>query len=291
MIAIRRRVNRVRDVTIISICYDSSAVLEPMLEAIPMNAPTIVVDNASNDTEQTRRIALSHRVTLVELPTNVGFGRACNLAAERAQTEFLLFLNPDCILGPGALAHLVTAAKRYPAAVAFNPAMRSSDGRDYFKRGSVLLARDRWHTRTAPSADKIVPVLSGAALFVRRAAFEEVGGFDPAIFLYHEDDDLSLRLARLGDLMFVRDAVVLHEGGASSPRTTSVAALKGWHMGRSRVYAARKHGLAFPFAWPLLQAVARTGAPETLFSARKRAKHIAFLRGIMSMRASSLRRP
>lgn len=257
-----------------------------MLGALPADVPTILVDNASNDIDMTRRIAHGHRATLLELPTNIGFGCACNLAAERAETEFLLFLNPDCVLEPDALSHLIAATAAYPDAVAFNPAMRSADGRDHFKRGSVLLARDRWYPRTAPRSDQVVPVLSGAALFVRRTAFEEVGGFDPAIFLYHEDDDLSLRLARLGDLMFVRAAVVRHEGGASSPRTPSVAALKAWHMGRSRVYAARKHGLAFPFVWPLLQAMVQAGAPETLFSARKRAKHMAFLRGVMSMRSN-----
>lgn len=272
------------NVDIISICYNSSAVVSRMLASLPVNASTILVDNASDDVDATRRIAAEYGSKLIELPTNVGFGSACNLAAQRGQTDFLLFLNPDCVLQPGTLACLIKAADAYPRAVAFNPAIQSATGEEQFKRGSVLLPRDRWLPRGAPSSDRVVPILSGAAMFVRRAAFDRVNGFDPAIFLYHEDDDLSLRLATLGDLMFVRDAVVRHDGGASSPRTPFVSSLKGWHMGRSRVYTARKHGLAFPFTWPLALALAQAGTPALLFSARKRAKNMAFLRGVMSMR-------
>lgn len=255
-----------------------------MLASVPTEASVILIDNASDDVGATRRIAAQYGSVLIELPENIGFGSACNLGARHAQAGLLLFLNPDCSLLPDTIARLVEAADTYPNAVAFNPAIQSVSGKDQFKRGSALLPRDKWLSRGAPSDDCLVPVLSGAALMVRRAAFREVDGFDPAIFLYHEDDDLSLRLTKLGDLMFVRGAVVRHKGGASSPRTPILAALKGWHMGRSRVYAARKHGLAFPFTWPLAQALVQASAPASIFSSRKRAKHIAFLRGVLSMR-------
>ncbi len=283
--------SRLRNVTIVSVCYNSSLVVRRLLKTVPIGVSTVLVDNASGDIAVTRQVAKTHGAELIELSDNIGFGRACNIAAKRVPTEFLLFLNPDCLLEPDALLHLLAAAAEYPNAVAFNPALQGANGRSYFKRGSVLLARNRWHARGAPRHDKSVPVLSGAALFVRRSAFEEVEGFDPAIFLYHEDDDLSLRLARLGDLMFIRNAVVRHDAGSSSPRTPSIAALKAWHMGRSRVYASRKHGLALPFARPLLQAMAQACAPDIVFSARKRAKQIAFLRGVLSMRPSRGRHP
>lgn len=257
-----------------------------MLASLPAEASTILIDNASDDVEATRLVAAQHGNLLVELPQNIGFGSACNLGAQRALTDLLLFLNPDCSLQRGTLTRLIEAADAYPEAVAFNPAIQDVHGTDQFKRGSALIPRDKWLPRGAPSEDCLVPVLSGAALLVRRAAFEKVDGFDPAIFLYHEDDDVSLRLAKLGDLMFVRGAVVVHEGGASSPRTPILAALKGWHMGRSRVYAARKHGVPFPFTWTLAQALIQAIAPVSLFSSRKRAKHVAFLRGVLSMRNS-----
>jgi GT2 family glycosyltransferase len=130
-----------------------------------------------------------------------------------------------------------------------------------------------------------LPVLSGAAFFVRRAAFEAVGGFDPAIFLYHEDDDLSLRLkAECGRLMFIAGAQVTHQGGGSSVRSPDVAALKAWHMGRSRVYAMRRHDRPLAFVQALTSAVWQLMSPLLLLSRRKRAKQVAFLRGVWSAR-------
>ena len=119
----------------------------------------------------------------------------------------------------------------------------------------------------------------------RKSALEAVGGFDPEIFLYHEDDDLSRRLrAERGPLMFIRAALVQHLGGRSSVRSPEVAALKAWHMGRSRVYAARKHGQKFAFGRALFQATAQLLSPAVLLSKRKRAKQWAFFRAVLASR-------
>ena len=142
--------------------------------------------------------------------------------------------------------------------------------------------RREWLPRGWPSADREVPVLSGAALFVRRADFEAVGGFDPQIFLYHEDDDLSLRLsAERGPLVFVRDALVRHQGGRSSARSPAVAALKARAGHGSRVYAARKHGLPLARSRVIGSALLQLASPLTWISPRKRAKQTAFLRGVL----------
>ena len=64
---------------------------------------------------------------------------------------------------------------------------------------------------------------------MKRTIFKKSGGFDPAIFLYHEDDDLSLRLSNeFGKLYFVHDALVMHMEGQSSERSPDIAALKAW---------------------------------------------------------------
>ncbi|MCB2135640.1 MAG: hypothetical protein KDE08_06800, partial [Rhodobacteraceae bacterium] len=102
-------------------------------------------------------------------------------------------------------------------------------------------------------------------------------------FLYHEDDDLACRLRTgCGPLMFVNAAKVQHLGGQSSARSPAVAALKAWHMGRSRVYAARKHGRAFAFGHAALQALLQLVSPVNLLSKRKRAKNWAFFKGVFA---------
>ncbi len=265
--------------TIISVCYNSTAVLPAMLSSVPAGVAVVLVDNASTDSAALAPLAESHAARLIRSPENRGFGVGCNLGAAEAKTEFLLFLNPDAQLLDGAIAALEAAMDRYPKASAMNPRITEADGSAYFKRRSVLLPRKDHMPRGWPDADCEVPVLSGAAMFIRRRDFEAVGGFDPKIFLYHEDDDLSLRLkAERGPLMFIRDAAVRHIGGSSTARSPESAAFKAWHMGRSRVYAGRKHGQPTG----LVSAALELLSPATLFSARYRAKKWAFFRGMIN---------
>jgi N-acetylglucosaminyl-diphospho-decaprenol L-rhamnosyltransferase len=273
-------------VTVVSVCYNSMAVLPAMLASVPLGGPVVIVDNSPDADPALATLCDAHGVRLVRNEENLGFGVACNIGATWAATEFLLFLNPDATLALGALDQLVAAMDQYPKASAMNPRIAETDGRPYFKRRSVLLPRRDWLPRGWPGADREVPVLSGAALFVRRTAFEAVGGFDPQIFLYHEDDDLSIRLRRdCGTLMFVHGALATHQGGSSSSRSPEVAAFKGWHMGRSRVYAMRKHGMSAAMPRAILSSVLQLASPVAMLSRRRRAKQWALLRGSLSRRA------
>ena len=270
-------------VTVVTVAHNSLAVLPGMLQSLPAGTACVIVDNASEDHDALADLARSHGARLIHNNDNRGFGTACNMGAAGATTEFLLFLNPDARLQDGALDALVAAADTYAHAVAFNPAITEASGKPYFKRGSVLLPRSQKLAPGWPDTDREVPVLTGAAFFVRRAAFEAAGGFDPEIFLYHEDDDLALRLRTAGGgLMFVRDARVMHDAGNSTVRSSRSAAFKAFHMGRSRVYAARKHHLPGAGRKALMSALLQLISPLTLLSGRKRAKQSAFLRGVLA---------
>jgi len=267
--------------TIVTVTYNTAAVLPAMLASVPHGTPVVVVDNASVD--ESAKIAGQNGAHVVALPENAGFGRACNAGAATATSEFLLFLNPDAVLGADCLAQLEKAADDYPDAVAFNPRISNSDGSPYFKRSSKLLPREKWMPRGWPGDDCEVAILSGAAFFCRASVFQAVNGFDEAIFLYHEDDDLALRLQKTsGPLRFVYNAHVHHAGGRASPRSPEIAALKSYHMAQSRVYAMKKHGRPLPFLSSLWTATRKLVSPEILLIARKRAQAIAFLKGVLS---------
>jgi GT2 family glycosyltransferase len=275
-------------VTVVTVSYNSGAVLPDMLSSIPQDVPVIVVDNASSDAATLDALCAANGATLIRNDRNHGFGVACNTGAALARTPFILFMNPDARLDPGALDAMLAAFRDHPEAVALNPAIRKPGGSVQFKRGSVLLPRSNWLPRGWPRALRPVPVLHGAVLMVRRAAFDAVGGFDPKIFLYHEDDDLSLRLARDGTLLFVPEAGASHAAGGSTVRSQETAALKAWHMGRSRVHAARKHNRPLAFSRALAQGVVQMLSPLNLVSSRKRAKALGFVRGVWSMRGGAM---
>lgn len=264
--------------TIVSVSFNSETVLPRMLAFVPKGVHVVIVDNASTSIAAIRQIAENHDAELVELPENKGFGVACNIGASKAETEFLLFLNPDVEIRPLALETLRDAAARYPAASAFNPRILNENGATSLKRRSNLLARAEWLPRGEVDTDCEVPVLAGSAIFVRKTDFDAVGGFDPLIFLYYEDDDLSLRLRReRGPLYFIASAEVMHTGGASSARSVEVARIKGYHLGRSRVYCSIKHNTPFGRTKAAIKALLSAISPLVLFSKRKRAKDWARL--------------
>lgn len=264
-------------VTVVSVCYKSDALIADMIASIPDKTPIILVDNGQSNSFAD--LPKGRNIGIVRLNENLGFGRGCNAGAEVVQTPWILFLNPDARLKQGALEALLEAVERHPSAVAFNPRIANADGSAYFKRRSWLLPRSRYMKKGWPDADSRVPILSGAAFFVSKQNFEKVGGFDPNIFLYHEDDDLSLRLAQLGSLMFIHNSLIVHAAGHSSGRSPQIARLKAFHMAKSRIYTGAKHKRPFPKTSTFVQALALLLSPTVLFSARRRAKAIGFFEG------------
>jgi len=267
------------DLTIITVCYNSSSILPDLLASVPENVAVILVNNSPGD-----RLDhfVSDRVRVIISDRNVGFGVACNLGASNVGTQYILFLNPDTRLQSGAIDALMQGAKNHPGASAFNPVLTDSDGKIRNKRRSILLPRGHRLSAQAVQCDGVVPVLTGAALMVRTDAFSHVGGFDSAIFLYHEDDDLSIRLETLGPLRIVEAAKVKHEGGHGSGDRIASASIKAFHMGQSRVYAMRKHNRPMPLLRSLGWATLQLLSPVTWISRRKRTKQIHFLRGVLS---------
>lgn len=271
-------------VTIVTVSFRSEAILPGLLDSAG-GAPVVIVDNGDPEGTATRALARGRDgVTVLPMERNLGFGTACNRGAAVAETEFLLFLNPDAELAPGALDALVEGAGRHPGAAGFNPTIVDAKGRVKLRKRSVLQPKSEALADPAEEGDIVLPVLQGSAIFVRKALFDRLGGFDEAIFLYHEDDDLSLRLAAEGPLLRITDARVTHRAGHGSARSPEIAALKARAMGESRVYAMKKHGVPHPWLRSMGRALAQCLSPEMLLSRRKRAKYLGLLKGAWAAR-------
>jgi GT2 family glycosyltransferase len=194
-----------------------------------------VVDNGSTDGSVGAAKAAAPWATLVEPGRNLGFGAAVNLAASRAASPWLAAANADVALEQGTLQRLLEAGAdervgcvaprlilpsgetqhsvhpfpTVPLALAFNL------GLPRFSRrvGDRLCLEGAWD----PERPREVPWAIGAFLLVRRAAFDEVGGFDERQWMYAEDLDLGWRLRARGWIVrYEPGARVLHESGASA---------------------------------------------------------------------------
>ncbi|MDE0005574.1 MAG: glycosyltransferase family 2 protein [Rhodospirillaceae bacterium] len=267
-------------ITVVTVAHNSASVLPSMLASVPEGVPVIVVDNGSRDSDSIASIAEQHGARLIRNEENVGFGRACNQGAALAKTPLILFLNPDAELVGDALDRLAEASRLYPDAGAFNPAIGHPNGAQFFRRSSPISRSRPKPPRGWPSSDRKVPVLSGSALLVSKRNFDAVGGFDPEIFLYCEDDDLCLRLeASCGPLMFIRNARVIHHlGGLETLR------LKGRSFGHSLVYASLKHKKPMAFERALIRAAGMAFSLSSITSKTHRIWAFSHLQGVLSAR-------
>ena len=273
--------------TIIIVAYHSAGLLPDCLAAIPPGCPVIVVDNASPDDSAEVALAARPDIHLIRAPRNLGFGRGANLGFAAATTEFALLLNADATLEPATVAGLIAAAARYPEAVLLAPEIIADDGRMQF--GHDLPHRRLNGRVVEPVGDACCWYVGGSAMFVRLAPVRSVGGFDPDIFLYYEDDDLCLRLRAAGHaLIHVAGVRVRHEGGASSAPSPRLDHWKAFHQGWSRLHLEARHrgrGAALFLAlreWPglALKATFRRGDARQVKWAGRAAGMRAWMAGV-----------
>jgi GT2 family glycosyltransferase len=225
---------------VVVVAYDSGAELPRTLALaraqLRPGDELVVVDNASRDDGAAVAAAAGARV--LRRAANDGFGAGCHAGAGATRAPLLLFLNPDARLAPGALDALRGAAVEQSRWGAWQALVVLPGGERVNTSGGVVhwlglawAGQCEAPIAAAPAAPVEVAFASGAALVVRRAAWDEVGGFDPAYFMYVEDVDLSLRLRLAGwDVGVVPAARVEHEYSFDK------GDYKWFHLERNRVW-------------------------------------------------------
>jgi len=257
-------------VRVVVVTYSPGASLGAFLTSLATatTAPydVVLADNGSVDGAP--EAAVGPGVRLLRTGGNLGYGRAANAGAAGAATDFLVVANPDVEWAPGSLDELLAAADRWPQAGCLGPAIRTPDGQLYpSARAFPSLGRGIGHalcgwwwpgnpwTRSY-RAEVGRPVegptgwLSGSCMLLRRSAFEQVGGFDPAYFMYAEDMDLCRRLGENGwSNVYVPSAVVTHAGGHATSRVAAKMVAehhRALYRYLSRQYAGPRYALLRP---------------------------------------------
>ena len=222
--------------------------------------PTVVVDNGSTDGGPALVRAEFPDVEVVVDPANRGYGAAANLGARRSATPYLFVLNSDTVVPPGALDRLSDYLDAHTRVGIAGPRLRSPDGtlepschpplgtlRSVLEKSRLGRALARlpgigtsWPLLNwAHDHARAVPWVTGAALAVRRTAFDAVGGFDEGYFMYAEEADLCWRLRRAGwEVHFAPVTDVIHRGAASTAPLRGAMALQ---KVRSAIRFYRRH--------------------------------------------------
>lgn len=286
--------------TAVVVVFDSATALPECLAALKREgARVLVVDNASTDGSP--EIAETNGARVIRNERNEGYGRANNIGVRAAETELVLIVNPDVILDPGAATALVDAAARYPEAGMLAPRLVEPDGRVFFQPRSLLAAylKNPSGVLRLPEGDCSAPFLSGACFLVRRDVFMKVGGFDEAIFLFYEDDDLCRRMTDAGySLIHVDGATARHGRGRSSAPQRGRIYKGRWHQAWSQAYVSRKYSLPNPAPVMAGMNLLKTLAACLTFNRRlieryggSAAGAFAFVRGRSALAREGLDRP
>jgi N-acetylglucosaminyl-diphospho-decaprenol L-rhamnosyltransferase len=221
-------------------------------------------------------VARTPQVRLVENPTNRGLSAAWNQGARTVYAPWVLFLNPDAEIHRGDLRTFVEAGDRRPDVGLLGPVIRNPDGTIY-ESGRVFpgvvqavghaflgpfrpdnrFTRAYRQTSWDRSTEREVDWVSGAAMLVRRSAFEQIGGFDEGFWLYGEELDLCTRLRVAGWKVLATPTLeILHVGGVSTGRSRRTHVMHSQSI--YRYYRKHRAGgwarATLPLAWATLRA-------------------------------------
>lgn len=243
----------------------------------------LVMDNASSDGSAEAIAREFPDIRLWAESDNHGFAKSNNLLSAQARGDYVLLLNPDTVVLDGAIDTLVAFADARPEAKIWG-------GRTLFGDRS-LNPTNCWHKmtlwnvfcrttgltaifKTSPlfnqeayggwdrASERQVDIVTGCFFLMKRALWNELGGFDLAYVMYGEEADLCLRAARLHGARprITPDAEIVHYGGASE----KVRADKMIRVLRAKVTLIDRHFPAWQrpigrglFAlWPLSRSIA-----------------------------------
>ncbi|MCC6729999.1 MAG: glycosyltransferase family 2 protein [Chthonomonadales bacterium] len=252
------------DLTIIIINWNTRDELRDSLASIRARphrhtVEVVVSDNASSDGSRAMLAEEFADVRLIVSPSNAGFGAGNNRAIPAARGRFVMFLNSDTIVTPGALDSLVEFADAHPDIGIVGPRLLNRDGSlqyscrhfpnlgtGFFRNTPLgrLFPRNRFNqdyllTDWDHATERDVDWVSGAALMIRREALDRLGGFDEGFFMYCEDVDLCYRAHEAGwRVVYQPNAVIYHIIGRS---TDKVPTRMTYHFHKSMYRFYQKH--------------------------------------------------
>lgn len=234
------------EVSIILINYNSSSYTLPcaasILEKTINNAfEIIIIDNNSSE-EDFKQLAIlkDERIKVFRSRTNLGFAGGNMLGVQLADrnSRYYFFLNNDCLLNNDACALLSSCLQQHPHVGLCTGQIMDETGKPHtsFQYYPTLLLRllgsngarlfqPKEYPKRNNSYTTIteVPVITGAAMFVRAEAFNAIGGLDTNYFLYCEEEDLCRRMKQAGWLAALEPtASITHFMGKSTKRNWPV---------------------------------------------------------------------
>ncbi|MBF6359406.1 glycosyltransferase family 2 protein [Nocardia farcinica] len=265
---------RDKTVGVLLVTYQSAEDLPRFLDSLgpavePLAVDVVCVDNTSTDNGPDLVADYGGRV--IRNTRNVGLSRAINQAAAQTDAEWLLVANPDTQLAPGAVAGLVETARADDRIGMIGPKILRLDGTPYpsGRRFPSLLVgvahavlggvwpgnpATRRYFGPQLTGPGDVDWISGCCMLFRRAAFDQVGGFDERYFLYFEEVQMALNMHRAGWRVVLDPTVEIRHREGGSMRSAPFRKVRAHHRSALRFYCDYHRGTPWILAAPLVAA-------------------------------------
>ena len=236
-------------VSIIILNYNAGELLlncvDSVFKSVYTNFEVLVVDNLSTDNSHVICKEKFEKIQLIENKENLGYCEGNNVGIRNANGEFIVILNPDTVVEPNWLNHLMSAYSEFGEGL-YQPKFFSLNEKLVLQgTGNMLhifgfgFARDKGkiNEEKIESVEKI-GYASGTCLFTSKIVLDKIGLLDSFLFLYHDDLDLGWRAAHLGiDSFYVPKSIIYHVESYSikwSPK-------KFYWLERNRKYCLLTH--------------------------------------------------
>ena len=234
-----------KKLTVVIVNYNVKYYIDQCLHSLrkaleDIDAEVYVVDNHSRDGSVAYIKKRHPKVHVVSSNHNLGFSRANNIAIRQSESEYVLLLNPDTIVGEGTIRETLSFMDAHPEAGATGVKMLNRNGSNALesRRGlpspMTSLYKLLGLCNRYPKSRKFgryymsylpwdkpsqIEIISGAYCMVRRTALNEAGLLDEDFFMYGEDIDLSYRLLKSGYENWYLPLPITHYKGKSTRKT------------------------------------------------------------------------
>ena len=236
-------------VSIIILNYNAGNLLlncvDSVFKSTYPNFEVLIVDNLSTDNSHITCKEKFRKIQLIENKKNLGYCEGNNVGIRNANGEFIIILNPDTVVDPNWLNHLMSAYNEFGEGL-YQPKFFSLSEKHILQSTGNMLhifgfgfARDKGKIdeEKIESIEKI-NYASGTCLFTSKIVLDKIGLLDPFLFLYHDDLDLGWRAAQIGiDSFYVPKSIIYHAESYSikwSPK-------KFYWLERNRKYCLLTH--------------------------------------------------
>jgi hypothetical protein len=213
------------------------------IEGLNYTVKIVILDNHSDDDLSDLEIQYKDKgVQFFYSEKNLGFGAAHNLLAQKFDSKYILLLNPDIrfIQKDTILNSLKYMNDNQKIKVLGIKLINDLDKDGFYDHGELLALRARLRRKIGRSywvkRDKPIEAawVSGAFFLIERDIFEKVNGFDEHFFLYKEEEDLCLRVCKLGHKILYYPYIVAFHNSSVLTRTSK-------HFDESEKYFIEKN--------------------------------------------------